>query len=194
MNLSLTQPLLSRGGQVYNERLLTQARIDGKVSWQEMRGDVEKRITDVIAAYWRLYELRCHLLQQSRLLKRGERIEAIVEARRDFDAGRVELAKARQRVARRIDRQLQVKAELQRQQTRLATLVGSEELMAADGALELIPMESPIFPKIEFSLRDAVLQGIENRRKSALRPRSWSRQACRSGSRGRVDAEADRRR
>ena len=163
LNLSLTQPLLSRGGQVYNERLLTQARIDGKVSWQDMRGEVEQRIADVIAAYWGLYELRCHLLQQTKLLQRGERIEAIVEARRDFDAGRIELAKARQRVARRIDRQLQVKSDLQRQQTRLASLVGAEELFAAEGALELIPLESPIFPNIEFNLRDAVLQGIENR-------------------------------
>jgi outer membrane protein TolC len=163
LNLSLTQPLLSRGGQVYNERLLTQARINGNVSWQDMRGEVEQRIADVIAAYWGLYELRCHLLQQSELLKRGQRIEAIVEARRDFDAGRIELAKARQRVARRIDQQLQVKAELQRQQTQLASLVGAEELIAAEGALELIPLESPIFPNIKFNLRDAVLQGIENR-------------------------------
>ena len=163
LNLSLTQPLLSRGGRVYNERLLTQARIDSGVSWQDMRGEVEQRIADVIAAYWELYELRCQLLQQTQLLKRGERIEAIVKARRDFDAGRIELAKARQRVARRIDRQLQVTADVERQQTRLASLVGAEELIGPDGALELIPLESPIFPNIELNLRDAVLQGIENR-------------------------------
>lgn len=163
LNLSLSQPLLARGGQVYNERLLTQARIDSKVSWQDMRGEVEKRIADVIAAYWGLYERRCHLLQQSELLERGERIEAIVEARRGFDAGRIELAKARQRVARRVDRRLQLEAELLKQQTRLASLVGADELIAADSALELIPLDAPLFPNIEFSLRDAVLQGIENR-------------------------------
>lgn len=163
LNLSLTQPLLARGGQVYNERLLTQARIDSKVSWQDMRSEVEQQIADVIGAYWKLYSLRCHLLQQSELLKRGERIEAVVKARSDFDAGRIELAKARQRVARRIDRKLEVKAELQKQQTELASLVGAEELIDGGGVLELIPLESPVFPNIQFNLRDAVLQGIENR-------------------------------
>jgi outer membrane protein TolC len=163
LGISLTQPLFSRSGRVYNERLLTQARIDSRASWQEMRGDVEQRIADVVASYWKLYELRCHLLQQTQLLQRAQRIEAIVEARRDFDAARIELAKARQRVARRADRKLQIEAEIEKQQTRLASLIGSDQLAGAENALEMIPLESPEFPNIELNLRDAVLQGVENR-------------------------------
>ncbi len=163
LSLSLSQPLLGRGGQVYNERLLTQARLDADISWNEMRSDVERRIADVVAAYWKLYELRCHLLQQNELLKRGRRIEEIIRARRGFDAGGIELAKARQRVARRVDRKVLLTAEVKKQQARLASLVGSEELSAAQGTLEMIPLESPVFPDIQFNLRDAVLQGIENR-------------------------------
>ncbi len=163
LSLSLTQPLLVRGGRVYNERLLTQARIDSKVSWQEMRGEVEQRIADVIEAYWTLYELRCHLMQQSELLKRGKRIEDILVARGDFDSSRIEMAKARGRVARRVDRQLQIEAEIQKQQAQLAAIVGSEELAMADGKLEMIPLQSPTAAAIGVSLRDAVLQGIENR-------------------------------
>ena len=163
LSLSLTQPLLSRGGQVYNERLLTQARIEANVSWQEMRGEVEQRVADVVTGYWRLYELRCQVLQQAELLKRGRRIETVIEARRDFDAGRIEMAKARQRVARRVDRRIQLEAELKRQQARFASLVGSQQLVGFDGKLEMIPLQSPVFPDIEIDLRDAVLQGIENR-------------------------------
>lgn len=163
LSLSLTQPLLARGGQLYNERLLTQARIDSDASWQEMRGSVEQRISEVVAAYWRLYELRCHLLQQLALLERGKKIQSLLEARRDFDAGEVELAKARQRVARRTDRELIIRAELRKQQTRLASLVGSEELSASVGQLEMIPLESPVFPDIKIDLKDAVVQGLENR-------------------------------
>jgi outer membrane protein TolC len=163
LGINLSQPLLSRGGQAYNERLLTQARIDSNVSWQEMRGGVEQNIADVVAAYWKLYEIRCHYLQQVELLSRGKRVEQIVMARRDFDAGQVELAKARQRVARRTDRKLLLEAEVRKQQTRLASLVGSEELSNALGQLEMIPLESPDFPQIKFELRDAVVQGIENR-------------------------------
>ncbi len=163
LSLSLTQPLLGRGGRVYNERLLTQARIDSKSSWQEMRGEVENRIAEVIDAYWRLYELRCQWMQQHELLKRGKRIEDILQGREEFDASRIELAKARGRVARRVDRQLLIEAEIQKQQSRLASLVGSEELAMADGQLEMIPLQSPVIPAIDIELRDAVVRGIENR-------------------------------
>lgn len=121
--ISLTQPLLGRGDLVYNERFVTQARIDSRISWQAMRGEVEERISEVINAYWRLYELRCHLLQQTELLQRGESIQQVVLSRRDFDTGRVELAKTRQRIARRIDRLLQIEAAIARQQARLASLI-----------------------------------------------------------------------
>lgn len=161
--VSLTQPLLGRGGRVYNERFVTQACIDSRISWQEMRSEVEVRVSEVINAYWRLYELRCHLLQQTELLQRGEHIQEVVLARRDFDTGRVELAKTRQRVARRIDRLLQIEAGIARQQARLASLIGSELLQGESGGLEFVPKESPRFPRLDIELSDALLKGIENR-------------------------------
>ena len=163
LSLSVTQPLMGRGGRVYNERLLTQARLDSQISWQEMRGDVEQRVTQVIASYWRLYELRCHLLQQHALLERGERIQKILSARDDYDSSRIELAKARQRVARRIDRQLQLTAEIRKQQVQLAALIGAEELRGTGGTLELIPLSTSTFPEVDIDLHDALVQGIENR-------------------------------
>jgi outer membrane protein TolC len=161
--VSLTQPLLGRGGMVYNERFVTQASLDSRISWQEMRSEVEGRISEVITGYWRLYELRCHLLQQTELLQRGEHIQQVVLARRDFDTGRVELAKTRQRVARRIDRLLQIEAGIARQQARLARLIGSELLQGESGGIEFVPNESPEFPRLDVNLADAVLKGIENR-------------------------------
>ncbi|MDG2221160.1 MAG: TolC family protein [Rubripirellula sp.] len=163
LSLSLTQPLMQRGGQVYNERLLTQARIDSRVSWQEMRGEVEQRLADVINAYWRLYELRCHLLQQRELLRRGQQIESLLVARQAFDASRIELAKAKQRVARRTDRLLRVTGEIQIQQARFIGLVGSNQLSSAGEKLELVPLEIPTFPSIGLDLRDAFVRGLENR-------------------------------
>ncbi|MCG8650343.1 MAG: TolC family protein [Pirellulales bacterium] len=163
LSLSLTQPLFARGGKVYNERLLTQARIDGQISWQEMRSDVEQRIADVIRAYWRLYELRCHLMQQNELLKRGQHIKDILQARAELDAARIERAKVQQRIARRRDRQLELVGEIRTQQARLAALAGVDQWRAADGRLELIPIQTPIFPDININLRDAVVRGIERR-------------------------------
>ncbi len=81
-----------------------------------MRGDVEQRIAEVMTAYWNLYELRCHLLQQIDLLRRGQRIESLVTVRQKFDTRRIELAKARQRVARRQDQVVLLEAEVRKQQ------------------------------------------------------------------------------
>lgn len=163
LSLNLTQPLLDRSGRIYNERLVTQARIDSRISWQEMRTEVEQRIAEVMSAYWQLYELRCHLIQQTDLLNRALRIESILNARQQFDAGRIELAKARQRVARRQDRLVQLEAEVRKQQTRLASLVGTDVLFDATGGLELIPNESPNCIPIDMDLRTAVQRGLQNR-------------------------------
>ena len=163
LSLSLTQPLMSRSGQFYNERLVTQARIDSRVSWHEMRGQVENRISEVVAAYWRLYELRCHYLQTVELLNRGKHIEAFLTARMDFDAGEIELSKVRGRIARRVDREVRLRAEIKKQQAALAVLVGSEALTTAMSRMEMIPTDMPNMPISTWELRDAVQTGIENR-------------------------------
>ena len=163
LSLSLVKPLKAGSGRVFNERLLTQARIDGNISWQEMRGDVEQRVFEVVNSYWQLYQRRCQLMQQDRLIQRGNRIQDLLEGRRQFDASRIEIAKARQRTARRKDVRLQLSADLAIEQARLASLIGSEHLVDESSELEFIPLESPSFPVLDVQLRDAVLQGIENR-------------------------------
>ncbi len=168
LSLSLTQPLYAGRGQLYNERLLTQARIDGAISWQEMRLSVEDRIATVMTSYWRLYEVRCHLAQQRGLLERGRSLERIIVGRQGYDAGPIELAKVRGRVAKRVDREIELQAEVLLQQSRLSALTGSEALQSSTEGdnvmrLELIPIYIAHPPDISIALRDAVLRGIENR-------------------------------
>ncbi|KAA5545912.1 TolC family protein [Roseiconus nitratireducens] len=163
LSLSLTKPLLSRGGRYYNERLITQARLESHVAWQDMRSDVEQRLADVITAYWQLYQVRTQLIQQRALLDRSRELETVLSSRQHFDAGRIEIAKARGRIARRADGVLDLEAELKRSQCRLAVLVGSEALIGADNELELIPTVAPSDDPTQFSLRDAVTQALENR-------------------------------
>ncbi|WP_182870861.1 TolC family protein [Rhodopirellula sp. JC639] len=163
LSLSLTKPLLSRGGRYYNERLVTQARIESRVAWQDMRGAVEQRIADVIAAYWKLYEARAMLTQQRELLARSRHIERLLVSRKDFDAALIEITKAKQRVARRADQVIDLEAGLKKQQARLAALVGSEAMIGADSDLELIPMAAPVIDQTRWTLRDAVAQALENR-------------------------------
>ncbi|WP_158222804.1 TolC family protein [Rhodopirellula sp. MGV] len=163
LSLGLTKPLLSRGKQFYNERLITQARIESQASWHEMRGAVEQRIADVISAYWKLYEIRAQVAQQRALMNRSESLVKILNSRKDFDAARIEIVKARQRMARRNDQLIEFEAELSRLQSRLSTLVGSQALSGTDRDLELIPVSLPEFSDETWSLRDAMAQALEYR-------------------------------
>ncbi|MEO1616616.1 MAG: TolC family protein [Planctomycetota bacterium] len=163
LSLNLTKPLLSRGGRYYNERLVTQARIDNRVVWQEFRSEVEQRIAEVMTAYWQLYRSRAQLTQQRALLTRSQEIERLLTSRRDFDAARIEIVKAKQRVARRADQLIDLEAELRSQQVRLASLVGSDSLLGADTDLELIPISPPEYSPTHYSLRDAVAQALQFR-------------------------------
>ncbi|WP_197231167.1 TolC family protein [Novipirellula artificiosorum] len=163
LSIGLSRPLFASGGQVYTERLLTQARIDSRVSWQDMRSEVEKRIAEVIVAYWSLYELRCHFLQQQQLIERGREVERVIEGRSDFDSSRIEMAKVRGRLARREDQVISAEAMVRRQQARLAALVGSPELVLAESRLEMIPTDPPLAAPFPWTLRDAVQRGLESR-------------------------------
>ena len=161
-SISLAQPLLSGAGRLYNQRLLLQAQIEGNAAWQQTHDEVQQQIAEVMAAYWRLYELRCRLLQQNDLLQRGLRIERIVAGRCDLDTGRVEQLRAAEQVSRRRDRLLRTEAELRNEQTRLAALVGAPQLLS--GVFEeMIPRGQPRLLPTEIDLREALLTGLRNR-------------------------------
>ncbi len=162
LNLSITRPLRAGAGKVYNERLILQARIDSNVSLQEMRKDVQERLRLTMAAYWRLYQTRCHLLQQRALLERGLEVEKLVVARRGFDSGELEISKVNSRITRRRDEVIGLERDLKNLQTQLAALVSSQSLRPGQ-PLEMIPLGAPSCINVEVNVRDAVITAMSNR-------------------------------
>lgn len=163
LSVSMTKPLMARGSRYYNERLLADAFIENRAVWQQMRGDIEQRLSDAITAYWELYQLRTQLVQQRELLRRGREIENVIKNRQDFDAGRVELVKAQQRVAKRYDQVIEMEATLRTQQARLAALVGSARFETNQARVEFIPDTAPQVSSKQMSLRDAMSQAFQYR-------------------------------
>ncbi|MFG0267343.1 MAG: TolC family protein [Rhodopirellula sp. JB055] len=163
ISLSITQPLLATSGEVYNTRLVTQASIDSRIAWQEMRTEVENHIVETFNAFWRLYERRCHLVQQRSLIERGEQIARLVDARADLDSGPLQRIKVQRRLATDRDRLIEIEAELKRLQVRLRTLVGSPALAALNQSVELIPLANPDIPNENIELEDAIVRGLEYR-------------------------------
>jgi outer membrane protein TolC len=163
ISLSITQPLLATSGEVYNTRLVTQASIDSRIAWQEMRSEVENHIVETFNAFWRLYERRCHLVQQRSLIERGEQIARLVDARADLDSGPLQRIKVQRRLATDRDRLIEIEAELKRLQVVLRTLVGSPALAALNQSVELIPLANPDLPNEHIVLEDAIVRGLEYR-------------------------------
>lgn len=162
LSISLTQPLLAGSGRLYNERLLLQAQLKQDGALQDLNSSLAERIGDCIMAYWRLYEQRCHLIQQQALLERGEEIERIIAARRSFDAGQVDWLRAHERVAWRHDQVIRAQAKLRNQQTELAMLVGAPTMLELSMA-EFIVVGPPQPFEIQGSLRDAVTVAFQHR-------------------------------
>lgn len=163
LSLSITQPLMATSGEVYNTRLVTQACIESRVAWQEMRSEVESHLVETFQAFWRLYERRCQLVQQRDLIRRGEMIAEIVHARADLDSGPLQRIKVQRRLTGDRDRLIELEAEVRRLQVQLRTLVGSPAMTGLSQSVELIPLANPDLPSDDIALHDAIVRGLENR-------------------------------
>ncbi|WP_197168293.1 TolC family protein [Neorhodopirellula pilleata] len=163
LSLSITQPLMATSGRVYNLRLVTQASIDSRIAWQQLRVDLENHLIETLSAFWRLYERRAQLVQQRALIQRGKLLAQMVTARADFDSGPLQQVKITRRLASDRDRLLELEAEVNRLQVRLKTLVGDPALTVTNDALELIPLADPSLPSESFHVRDCVVRGLEHR-------------------------------
>jgi len=162
LNLSIVRPLRAGAGQLYNERLVLQARIDSKFTMQQMREDVQDRIATTMVLYWRIYQARCQLIQSRSLLQRGLEIEKIVQSRRNFDSGELEISKVNTRITRRRDALVEKERELRNLQTQLAAIVSSEQLRT-ETDLELIPLGTPTVQDVDFMVKDLVINALNNR-------------------------------
>jgi outer membrane protein TolC len=162
LSLSLTKPLLAGSGTLYNERLLLQARIDSRLTWQELLREVQTQVGGVMGAFWQLYEARCHLLQNLDALHRANAIAAIIEGRQGFDSGPLELVKVRTRIARLNDRVIESQRNVLNQQVLLMQLVNSPTLTPGS-KLELIPNGIPFCSPLAIDPRDAILTGVNHR-------------------------------
>jgi len=162
LSLNMTRPLMAGSGKLYNERLIIQARIESRTSWEELLSEVQTQVADVMKGFWRLYESRCHLLQKRESLQRGEEIAKLIESRADFDSGRLELAKVRSRLARRYDLVIEAEKNVFNHQVLLMQIVGSP-VMPPGTAIELIPNGMPYCSPLTIDPRDAILTGVNNR-------------------------------
>jgi outer membrane protein TolC len=163
LTLGFTQPLFDRAGTAYNQRLVTQAQIEYRITWSDVRTRVEKRIADTNEAYWSLYGQRCSYIQFQSLRERLLLLEQIARARQPWDASRLSIAKVQSRLAQVDDRLIQIASLTAKYQAELARLVNSPDLIAVNVDHEMVPTTRPMPPAPVATLDSLVRDGIENR-------------------------------
>jgi outer membrane protein TolC len=162
LSLSLTQPLLNGAGRMYNTSTVMLAQIDAQIAHDQLARDLQNVVLEVQSAYWDLYLQRIVLLQKRKLFQQGRAIYVELDARRDVDVVKSQLARAKGAVATRGAAVIRQEALVLNAEARLRTLVNDPVLGSVE-KLELVPIQLPVETPQIVRLQDSLVLALENR-------------------------------
>lgn len=162
LSVTFTQPLLNGFGIEYNRSTMEVARIDGSVSMDEFRRQVESHLLEVIRSYWGIYLERASLLQKRHLVQQTAQLSQRIASRVGFDASEGQLRRVRSELLSRYSDSIRAATAIRNAESRLYSLVNDRALMPTS-SFELIPMMSPTLRAPHMSTEMALTLAIENR-------------------------------
>jgi outer membrane protein TolC len=162
MALSLTQPLLNGAGKAYNTSVVLLADINSNIAKDQLSRDMQSLLLDLHKAYWDLYLQRIAVLQRQRLLEAGLSIRDELEARRNVDVLRGQIARARSAVANRRADLIRRQASARNAESRIRAMVNDPGLGTSD-SVELVPNEHPGRLKMATDLQGSLVVALKNR-------------------------------
>ncbi|MHB1036486.1 MAG: TolC family protein [Pirellulales bacterium] len=162
LSLRLTQPLLNGAGKAYNTSVIVLADINADIARDRFSKDLQSLLLDVHRAYWDLYLQRAALLQRRRLYQEALNIRADLDARRDVDVLRGQLARAEAAVANREGAVIRYQGAVRNTEARLRAMV-NDPLLRTPEAAELIPNQVPNRGYLPVSLADALVTTLHYR-------------------------------
>ena len=162
LTLRFDQPLLHGRGELYNTSLIVLARIDSRIAWAEFQSELQSYLLEVSNSYWNLYLKRASLLQKQRNLTRAQEILEELEDRREIDAGKSQLVRARAALAARQSDLARASAEVRNAEAIIKSLV-NDPMLSEDDGIEMIPREIPRETYITVSTKDALVAALHNR-------------------------------
>ena len=180
LELSFTQPLLRQRGVFYNQSRIVQATLDSQISDSETLTSLQDHLVEVAQAYWELFRARAAFLQRRRLLTNATRILTRLEGRRGVDVLQRQILRARAAVATRRSEIARAAASVKNAEARLRLLVNDPALTSGN-AVELIPAESPLSRRVDYSTADTVTVGLLTRPDIAAAIRNIRLQSVRYG-------------
>jgi outer membrane protein len=156
------QPLLRGFGIDFNRSQIRVSDINRRRATQTFRRDVRDTLRETEEAYWRLVQARRSVVISARLLASFEQIYSYLDARRDFDVYRIQLADTRARLERTRAQFIELVASVRNAEDQLIALMNDPEINLTDST-EIIPIVSPHFARVILDRVAEVQTALEHR-------------------------------
>ncbi|MEL6829424.1 MAG: TolC family protein [Pseudomonadota bacterium] len=156
--LSVRQPILRGAGFSFNRALDNVAKLETDVAVQEFRRQSENHLLEVTRAYWNLYLARAVAIAETQSVQRIDKIVSRIEARRNIDARRLQVTRARAARAEQRSSLVRARNAVRNAEARLRALIGSPDRQLSQ-ANEIVPQDIPTVVwknlQVETALDDA---------------------------------------
>lgn len=136
------QPLLRGFGLDTNRSQIRITKLGRRRSNQTFRRQIRDTLRNTEEAYWQLVQARRNLVVSARLLSSFEQIYSYLDARKEFDVFRIQLADTKARLERSISDYIELAANVRNAEDHLISLMNDPTIDLAD-EIEIIPVDLP---------------------------------------------------
>lgn len=162
LTVGVLQPLLQGAGVGYNRSILEIAKIDSEIARHEFLRQAESHLLEITRTYWGLYLARGVYQAKERAFQEAAKTAEDLESRRDFDALRQQILRARAAGAERKADLVRAESAVRNAEDRLKALVNDPALREIS-ALEIIPTDRPVLERPAGNLQEAAIAALEQR-------------------------------
>lgn len=160
--MQFRQPLLRGFGVDFNRSQIRVSAINRRRATQEFRRQVRDTLRETEEAYWRLVQARRTVVISARLLASFEQIYGYLDARKEFDVYRIQLADTKARLERTRAQYIDLVAQVRNAEDQLISLMNAPEINLTD-EIEIIPEITPHFDRVILDRIAEVQVALENR-------------------------------
>ena len=162
LTVGVNQPLLRGAGWGYNHSIINIAEIDSEIAQMEFTRQLESHLLEITRSYWTLYMARGAYQAKLRASEAAAKIQEDLESRKDFDALRQQILRARAASAERKASLIRAEGAIRNAEDRLKALVNDPEMNQL-AAMEFIPVDAPLSEHTPGDLQEAARVALEKR-------------------------------
>lgn len=156
------QPLLRGFGVDFNRSQIRVNAINRRRAMQQFRRQVRDSLRETEEAYWQLAQARREVVISARLLASFEQIYGYLDARKEFDVYRIQLADTKARLERTRAQFIGLVAAVRNAEDQIISLMNDPEINLTD-EVEIIPASTPHFGRVILDRIAEVQTALDNR-------------------------------